>query len=138
MSDISSSPLIVEFQTLIAESSPILLLAKVAGAFAGSLISIAYVLPRGQRDAMLRLTVGVVSGLVFGGTVGVKAADLLGLLGKISLVETMLMGAALASLCAWWGLGVLQRLAEQLPARFSSRSIYPTWESSTKRKDLPK
>ena len=96
---------------IFGEATPILL-AKAAGAIAGSLISIAYVLPRGRREAMLRFTVGLVSGFVFGSTAGIRIADTLGVLGRISVVEVTLMGATFASLGAWWGLGVLKRVAE--------------------------
>ena len=82
-------------------------LAKGAGAVAGSAISLAYILPRGRREAALRFAVGVVSGLVFGGTAGLKIADDLGIGRLIGPAETMLMGAAAASLCAWWALGLL-------------------------------
>lgn len=105
---------------VLGEATPALLLAKLLGALAGSLISIAYILPRGRREAFSRMCVGLVTGLIFGGTAGVKTADLLGLLGKVPAFEIALMGAALASLCAWWGLGVLQRLAERWPYTLST------------------
>ena len=44
--------------------------AKGAGAVAGSAISLAYILPQGRREAAVRFAVGVVCGLVFGGTAG--------------------------------------------------------------------
>ncbi|NRB31533.1 MAG: hypothetical protein HRU27_13150 [Rhizobiaceae bacterium] len=88
-------------------------LAKVLGALMGSIVSLAYVMPRGRREALSRLLVGVVTGLIFGGTAGVKLADTMGLLGKISTFEFTLMGATLASLSAWWGLGALQRVLER-------------------------
>ena len=90
--------------------------AKGIGALAGSLISLAYLLPRGRRDAMLRLLVGVATGLVFGGTAGVKLADWLNLLTKIEPAEVALMGAAACSLVSWWGLGALERTIERLPS----------------------
>ncbi len=105
---------------ILGEATPALLLAKLLGALAGSFISVAYFLPRGRREAWLRMSVGLVTGLIFGGTAGVKMADALGLLGKVSVFEITLMGAALASLCAWWGLGVLQRIAERWPASVSN------------------
>ncbi|WP_457935811.1 DUF6107 family protein [Mesorhizobium sp. 10J20-29] len=85
-------------------------LAKGAGAVAGSAISLAYILPRGRREAAARFAVGVVSGLVFGGTAGLKIAVELDLEGLIGQTETMLMGSAAASLCAWWALGALMRV----------------------------
>ena len=95
------------------EAFPILWLAKILGALTGSIVSLAYVMPRGRREAASRLLVGVVTGLIFGGTAGVKLADTMGLLGKVSAFEITLMGATLASLSAWWGLGALQRLLER-------------------------
>ncbi|MEZ5810874.1 MAG: DUF6107 family protein [Rhizobiaceae bacterium] len=86
--------------------------AKGAGAVAGSAISLAYVLPRGRREAALRLAVGVVSGLVFGGTAGLKIALALGLQDFIGELELLVMGSAAASLSAWWVLGFAIRTLE--------------------------
>lgn len=83
--------------------------AKGAGAVAGSAISLAYLLPHDRRDAALRFAVGTVCGLIFGGTAGVKIATELGLRDLIGTNETMLMGSAVASLCAWWALGFVMR-----------------------------
>ncbi|MEQ1950719.1 DUF6107 family protein [Mesorhizobium yinganensis] len=83
--------------------------AKGAGAVAGSAISLAYILPVGRREAAVRFAVGLVCGLVFGGTAGLKIASELGIEKIIGTGETALMGAAAASLCAWWALGLLQR-----------------------------
>jgi hypothetical protein len=84
--------------------------AKGAGAVAGSAISLAYVLPQGRREAALRFAVGVVSGLMFGATVGLKVAAELGVETLLGTTETLLMGSAAASLCAWWALGLIMRL----------------------------
>jgi hypothetical protein len=84
-------------------------LAKGAGAVAGSAISLAYVLPSGRREAALRFAVGVVCGIVFGGTSGLKIATELGVDKAIGSVEVSLMGAAAASLGAWWALGLVAR-----------------------------
>jgi hypothetical protein len=83
--------------------------AKAAGAVAGSAISLAYVLPDKRREAAIRFGVGVASGLVFGGTVGLKIAVELGIEKIIGPFELVLMGAAAASLCAWWALGLVIR-----------------------------
>ena len=83
--------------------------AKGAGAVAGSAISLAYILPRGRREAALRFAVGTVCGLIFGGTVGLKVASELGLSQLLGSHETVLMGSAVASLCAWWALGFVMR-----------------------------
>lgn len=84
-------------------------LAKGAGAVAGSAISLAYILPSGRREAAVRFAVGVVCGLVFGGTAGLKIAAELGIERLIGPSEMMMMGAAAASLCAWWVLGFVMR-----------------------------
>lgn len=83
--------------------------AKVAGAVAGSAISLAYVLPAGRREAGIRFGVGVACGLVFGGTAGVKIAAELGIQESLGAAEMLLMGSAAASLSAWWALGLLMR-----------------------------
>lgn len=87
--------------------------AKGAGAVAGSAISLAYLLPRGRREAATRFAVGVACGLVFGGTAGVKIATELGIAASVGAGETLLMGSAAASLCAWWGLGLVMRAFER-------------------------
>jgi hypothetical protein len=87
--------------------------AKGAGAVAGSAISLAYLLPEGRRDAAVRFAVGVVCGLVFGGTAGVKIAVELGVEELIGSAETMLMGSAAASLCAWWAVGAVIRVLKR-------------------------
>lgn len=89
--------------------------AKAAGAVAGSAISLAYMLPGDRREAALRLAVGVVSGLVFGGAAGLKIASELGIADAIGPLETVLMGSASASLCAWWALGLLMRSMRARP-----------------------
>ena len=86
---------------------------KGAGAVAGSAISLAYILPRGRREAAVRFAVGVVCGLVFGGTAGLKIALELDVEALIGPVETMLMGSAAASLCAWWALGAVIRMLKR-------------------------
>jgi hypothetical protein len=83
--------------------------AKGLGAVAGSAISIAYILPKGRREAAIRFAVGVVSGLVFGGAAGLKIAGELGIEDRLGAVETILMGSAASSLCAWWAVGFVSR-----------------------------
>ena len=87
--------------------------AKGAGAVAGSAISLAYILPQGRRVAGVRCAVGVVCGRVFGGTAGVKIAVELGVQHWLGTAETMLMGSAAASLCAWWAVGAVIRVLER-------------------------
>ena len=88
-------------------------IAKGAGAVAGSAISLAYILPHGRREAAARFAVGVVCGLVFGGTAGLKISTELGLESIIGPMEVMLMGSAAASLCAWWAIGFVVRAFDQ-------------------------
>jgi hypothetical protein len=90
-------------------NATLLWVAKAAGAVAGSAVSLAYILPHGRREAASRFAVGVVCGLVFGGTAGLKIAAELGIEGTIGPNELMLMGSAAASLCAWWALGFVMR-----------------------------
>lgn len=87
--------------------------AKGAGAVAGSAVSLAYILPSGRREAAARFAVGVVCGLVFGGTAGLKIAIELGIDGAIGPMELALMGSAAASLCAWWVLGFVLRALQR-------------------------
>ena len=90
-----------------------LYLAKLAGAAAGAMISLVYLMPKGRREAASRFLVGLVSGLVFGGAAGAALAERFGLAGRISATEIMLAGSAAASLGAWWALGALSRIAER-------------------------
>jgi len=83
---------------------------KGAGAVAGSAVSLAYVLPKGRREAAARFAVGLTCGLVFGGTAGLKIAAELGITAAIGAGEIVLMGSAAASLCAWWALGFAMRV----------------------------
>ena len=93
--------------------------AKLIGAIGGSVVSIAYLLPNGRREAAVRFLAGAVTGLVFGGPAGMALADQTGFTERIGAAELALMGSAAASLCAWWALGVLQRFAEGLFASSS-------------------
>jgi len=104
---------IAETAALFDGLSPLLLGAKVFGSVAGSIISLAYVLPRGRREAALRLAVGLITGVVFGTTVGLKVAETIGLLDRLSVFETTLIGSTLASLSAWWAVGALHRAQER-------------------------
>lgn len=83
--------------------------ARAGGAAAGSAISLAYILPANRREAGIRLGIGIASGLVFGGTIGLKIATELGIADSLGPYELVLMGSAAASLCAWWALGLLMR-----------------------------
>ena len=87
--------------------------AKGAGATVGSAISIAYLLPKGPREAALRFFVGLTTGLVFGSATGLWIAAKLDLKGELPEIELALIGSAVSSLTAWWALGALKRFAEQ-------------------------
>ena len=89
-------------------------IAKAIGAICGSAISIAYLLPATRREAFLRFSVGITIGMIFGTSAGIKLVDYLNIAERISAIEIALSGAAIASLCAWWGLGILARLTARL------------------------
>ena len=88
--------------------------ARLAGALAGAAVSLIYLLPKSRREAACRFLTGVACGLVFGGPTGLWIAVRLGIAAHLGAAEMMLTGAAAASLSAWWGLGVLARVAEKM------------------------
>ncbi len=88
--------------------------SKIAGAVAGSAISVAYLLPRGRREAASRFMIGTVTGVVFGPPAGLMLAAQLNIGEMLDSSELALMGSAAASLCAWWALGILGRFADGL------------------------
>jgi Family of unknown function (DUF6107) len=92
--------------------SAILWGAKTIGAMAGSAISVAFLVPKGRREAALRFAIGMVCGLVFGGAAGVKIGAWLGVTQSLGQAELMLTGSAATSLCAWWALGAMGRFAD--------------------------
>ncbi|MBO3759475.1 hypothetical protein J5J10_11820 [Ciceribacter sp. L1K23] len=85
--------------------------ARLIGAVSGAAISLAYFLPKDRQEAAVRFLTGVATGIIFGGPTGLWIAARLEVAATLSAVEIMLMGSASASLCAWWGLGVLARIA---------------------------
>lgn len=87
--------------------------AKGTGAVAGSAISLAYILPKGRREAAIRFAVGIACGLVFGGAAGLKIVAELDIANAIGAAETMLLGAAASSLTSWWALGFVLRVLER-------------------------
>ncbi len=89
-------------------------------------MSLAYILPKGRREAAARFAVGTVCGLVFGGTAGLKIAIELGIDGAIGPVELALMGSAAASLCAWWVLGFVLRVLQRGRVADGLASLKPT------------
>ena len=88
--------------------------AKGAGATAGSAISLAYLLPKGPREAVIRFAIGLASGLVFGTPTGLWLGARLDIVDRIDAFEIALIGSATASLVAWWALGALKRFAERV------------------------
>jgi len=91
--------------------------AKAVGATAGAGVSLIYLFPKSRREAASRFLTGISCGLVFGGPTGVWLVERLGIAGELSGPEVMLTGSAAASLCAWWVLGMLARVAERYGKR---------------------
>lgn len=91
--------------------------AKGMGAVLGSAISLAYVLPKGRREAAIRFLVGLGFGVLFGTLAGAKLVDWLGVAADLSRIETVLVGSALASLGAWSALGAINRYIENRAGR---------------------
>lgn len=101
-------------ETVMTSDATLVWFAKIAGAVAGSAVSLAYMLPNGKREAGIRFAVGIICGMVFGGAAGVKIAETLSLEALLGRAELMLMGATAASLAAWSVLGILKRFAERV------------------------
>jgi hypothetical protein len=90
--------------------------AKAAGAIAGSAISIAYVLPRGRREAAIRFLTGVTGGVLLGTTIGAHVAKRLGVTDVLDPFEIVLMGSGLASVFFWWAIGIVFKSGDGLLA----------------------
>ncbi|WP_283194976.1 DUF6107 family protein [Rhizobium sp. AN80A] len=90
---------------------------RALGASAGAAVSLIYLLPKSRREAASRFFTGLACGLIFGGPSGLWIAEQLQLSDQLSVSEVMLSGSAASSLCAWWGLGILQRIAGRYGAR---------------------
>lgn len=86
--------------------------AKFAGALAGSAISLAYILPKGKREAAARFMTGITAGIVFGLPVGLWLAENTGIADRLDPIEISLMGAAIASPSIWTALGIAMRIAD--------------------------
>ena len=95
---------------------------RLAGASAGAAMSLIHLLPQNRREAASRFLTGVACGLVFGGPAGLWLSEALALRGALSPSELMLSGSAAASLCAWWGLGILSLLAARYQRQLSEPS----------------
>lgn len=87
--------------------------ARGIGAVAGSSISLVYLVPKQRREAMSRLIVGVVIGIVFGAATGEKLVQIFDLTGHVSRTEILLMGASTASFVSWWVLGLVSRFFDK-------------------------
>ncbi|MDE1159319.1 MAG: DUF6107 family protein [Neorhizobium sp.] len=90
---------------------------RLIGAAAGAGVSLVYLLPKSRREAASRFATGLSCGLIFGAPTGIWLTERLGIGADLSGSETLLAGSAAASLCAWWVLGALQRIA----ARFGQK-----------------
>nr|WP_316653290.1 DUF6107 family protein [uncultured Gellertiella sp.] len=86
---------------------------RLAGSSAGAAVSLIYLLPKSRREAASRFFTGLACGLVFGGPAGLWLAGLMKSGEALQPSELMLSGSAAASLGAWWGLGILSRLASR-------------------------
>jgi hypothetical protein len=87
--------------------------SRTVGALSGAAISLIYMLPKSEREAVCRFLAGLVSGVIFGGPVGVWLAVRMSIIDALSPSEIVLSGAAAVSLCSWWALGLLERLAKR-------------------------
>jgi len=90
---------------------------RALGASAGAAVSLVYLLPKSRREAASRFFTGLACGTIFGGPTGIWIAERLALADRLSASEVVLSGSAAASLCAWWGLGILSRIAGRYGAR---------------------
>ncbi len=86
---------------------------RLVGASAGAAVSLIYLLPKTRREAAMRFFTGLACGLIFGGPTGVWASERLNVSHVLAASDIMLAGSAAASLCAWWALGILSRLADR-------------------------
>lgn len=89
-------------------------IARLAGAIAGSAVSVAYMLPGTKREAAIRFAVGILCGVIFGSAAGILMAEKLNLPDSFGKSELMLTGSALASLAAWSALGIFFRFIEKV------------------------
>jgi Family of unknown function (DUF6107) len=102
--------------------------ARGAGAIAGSSVSLIYFLPKQMHEALNRLAVGIVCGLIFGQAAGEKLVQLMALNVHPKEFEVVLMGAAAASFASWWALGVLVRMIERSMSAPDKKGVNPITE----------
>jgi len=98
--------------------------SKAVGAVAGSAISIAYILPRGRREAAIRFMTGVTGGMMFGTTIGAHVSERLGVTDVLDPSEIVLMGSGLASVFFWWAIGFILKSGDRLLADRPRRSVF--------------
>ena len=110
-----------DWTTTVAEWS-----ARGAGAIAGSSISLVYFLPKQRHEAVSRLIVGVLIGLVFGPSAGEKLVQFMALDVHPEQFEVVLMGAASANFASWWALGMLVRMIERSASAPDKKGIEST------------
>ncbi|MDO3441304.1 DUF6107 family protein [Agrobacterium sp. V1] len=91
--------------------------ARITGAVAGAGVSLVYLLPKSKREAASRFITGVSCGMIFGGPIGLWIVQQLDIAGALSGREIMVAGSAAASMMAWWGLGVMVRVASHYGTR---------------------
>lgn len=96
---------------------------RLAGASAGAAVSLIHLLPQSHREAASRFLTGLGCGLVFGGPTGLWLEHALDLGGALSPAELMLSGSAAASLCAWWGIGIMSLLAARYQRQLAAPEI---------------
>lgn len=87
--------------------------ARLTGSVAGVGISLVYLLPQSHREAASRFMCGMLSGVIFGGPLGLWLARHFALSDGLSTQDIVLAGSAAASLSCWWVLGILTRLASR-------------------------
>ena len=103
--------------------------ARGAGAIAGSSVSLVYFIPKQRHEAISRLVVGVICGLIFGQAVGEKLVQFMVLEVHPREFEVVLMGAAAASFASWWALGLLVRMIERSASAPDKKELKPKIET---------
>lgn len=105
-----------------------------AGAIAGSSVSLVYFFPKARREAVSRLIVGMISGLIFAPSVGEKLVEWMALKVPLDEFEVLLMGAAAASFTSWWALGFAVRILERSLIAHEQKALGAAQNELKKRK----